>query len=283
MKKILSLLLIDSVIFNKNNIHFYAKKKINKSYRNFKLRIIEHVINFIRLNYLQCPSKFIFFLFVNGSPFSLFSGNQNFESQELEIRKSLQILIKFFKEKLQLTLIDQETEKIKISHKPQNFLLSLNSVFFIIHCVRKKLASVYINIFGLVFKKNSTMNQKGFAESLGISKKLDCNFSFLIFNKDIPFLRFLALFSNGFCGEPIEKLGKIVYCNKFIQLLIRLFWINKINRELCMKSILIKPAVFNYKFSFSKNTGQCGFCKSIFISIFSNCIVCGSKYLFEFN
>ena len=283
MEKILSLLVIDSLIFDKNNINFNKKIKKNKSYRYFKLRIIEHVINFIKLNYLHCPGKFIFFLFVNGSPFSFISDEKNFESQGLKIKKGLKILVKFFREKLQLTLIDGETEKIKISHKPRNFLLSLNSVFFIIHCIREKFAGVNISIFGLVFKKNSSMNQNGFTESLSICRKLDCNFSFLIFNKDVPFFRFLSLFSNGFYGEPVEKLGKIVYCNKFIQLLLRLFWINKIYRELCLRSIQTKPAVFNHRFSFSKNTGQCSFCNSIFTSTFSNCIVCGSKYLFRFN
>ena len=283
MKKMLSILVIDSVIFEKYKSKGLCKfKKNGKSFAfdSIESRITEQIVNFMKFNYIFYPQQLIFFIFINGCPIFFSSFFRNFQSQKSQIKKNLKFFQKLIKERLKLLFIDQEIEKLKNSTLRRNFFLNLSSIFFIIYNTRKKLSWLEINIFNLVSKKNLIMNQKILKESLSLCKRLNCTFNFLTFEKNIPFLKFLALFSNGFCSKPFEKMVKILYCDKFFQLLINLFWVKKLSRECSFKVIQTKLDVFKDIFLSAKEIWQCGFCKNVFTILLSNCNICGSKYLF---
>jgi hypothetical protein len=77
MKKILSILVIDSVIFEKYKSKGLGKFKKNAksfAFDSIESRITEQIVNFMKFNYIFYPQKLIFFLFINGCPifFSFF-------------------------------------------------------------------------------------------------------------------------------------------------------------------------------------------------------------------
>jgi len=286
MNKILSFLVIDSldslVLIEKfkKSFHHYHSKSLSLYYRK---RVLEQIVNFIKINYLFFPNNSIFFLIINGFPFWFSSNNNRSKAQPSKIKKNLKHFIKYLEENSNLLFIDQEIDRIKKVQDTQKFSINVNLMFFIIYNLSIKLVFLDINVFNLVSNKNSVIDQKSFGETLTISRRMSCTFSFFALISDFPFFRFLAFFSNGFCGAPVEIITKLVYSNKFLQLLLSLFWVNVVNRELFLRSILLHPKLFNCKFSNLKNVWKCGYCKTIFKTIFSNCFLCGNSYLLQFN
>ena len=285
MINMLTILAMDLKIFEKTCLKWYSKKERLKksSYYHYELRVIEHIVNFMKLNYIYYTKELLFFVVLDGFPVFFPSLINNGLDQKSKSKKKSIILSKLLVEKFKLSKIAIEKEKIKKSSNSRNFIISSNFLFFVLHNLTKKLGFVETNIFKLLSPGNSIMDQKSFRSCLNISKKLKCTFNFLLFKQNNPLLKFLSFYSNGFCSQPREKLSTVIHCDKFFQLLLNLFWVNKFHRELYKKSIMINGGLFGQINLHIEHKKQCDFCKTIFKHTFSNCNMCGQKYFFEIN
>jgi len=244
---------------------------------------MEQLLNFVKINLLHSSNESIFFLVINGFPFFFPSSFRIFEFRKSGTKKNFKYFYKLIEEGFMISKIAEETEKIKNFHKNQNFFISLNLVFYIVYNLSKKLKFKWANIFGIISNKFSGMNQKNFKESLHVCRRLNCIFSFIIFKKNNPFLRFLTYFSNGFCSEPKENITEMIHCNKLFQVLLNSFWVNKFYKELVFKALRIKPKVFGNEPGLNCNIMYCGFCRNLFRYAFSVCVLCGKKYIDGLN
>jgi len=286
MKKILIYIILDSIeslVLEKNSKKSSGKFGNLIPYLSFKIRIIEQIISYIKFNYIFFPTSLVCFLVINGFPFWFSSYGIKSTGQRLKIKKVLKHVLRYLKENFYISLIDQEIEGIKSIQDSQKFYLDINLMFFIMYNLSRKFDFLKINVFNLFSDKKSALNLKKFKETLNISRKFHCTFSFFVLIRELPFLKFLSFFSNGYFGQIIGNIIKLLYSNKFLQLLLNLFWVNIVSRELFSKSFQIQPKLFNNKISTQKIFSQCGFCKSIFKTNFSNCFVCGNSYLYKFN
>lgn len=276
-------LIVDSPIFrnfsNEKSKNCNGKKRFDF---NYKYRIFEQINNFISLNYQLHSNGLVFVTIVNGFPISSLSFSSSPSSLTL-LKKEPEIFLKLLEENLIISEINQEIKKIKNSHSPKNFLLSLNFVFFIIHELLRKIESLKTNIFCLATKKIFLVNHSTILEGLSICKRLNCLFNFITFGENLPFLKFLAFFSGGFFFELKKEINKLVYCDKFLQLLLNLFLVNNFHKELFIKPIFIKSCWENTRNSFIAKIKKCGICHSSSKSTFSNCIICGNSHIFKIN
>lgn len=284
MQKIILFLIIDSPTFQNYSTKFSSKKGKDKNknfYYNYRMRILEQVNNFISLNKQFSSGGLIFFIIVNGYIISSFSSN-SFRFIDSSFKEEQGDFFKLLIESLELSEIDREIKYLKAIRPAKKIFSCLNSVFFIVHELLKKLGPLKINIFCLAAKKKTSINHVDLVGNLGLCKRLNCVFSCITFNKNVPFLKFLTFFSGGFYCNLKKKQKKSIYCDKFLQILLNLFWINKFYRELFKKSILINSIQSENRISW-KNSKKCGICYSVSTSVFSDCIICGNKHLFKFN
>lgn len=280
-KKPISFLVLNWKIYKKKNFKFLKRKvfKKSRSCKYFRVRIIEQIVNFIKLNYQIYPKNFFLFLFLNGSPVSFSPYFQDSQSHESRIKKNVKIILKIWEENYRIQRIHKEVEKFKTSFVLKNTSNDFNSIFFIIYILSKKLGPIEANIFNLVSENHFLLDKPDVGINLNMCKKLNCCLSFLTFGKISQTLKFLAYFSNGFYGEPDENLIKIIYCNKLLQLLLSGFWLNKFNKEFFIKAIDVKPTIIQQSILIDGNLKRCGSCKGLFRIVFSNCVLCGKKFL----
>jgi hypothetical protein len=280
-KKPMSFLVLNWKIYKKKTLKILKKKwfKKPKLCNYFRVRIIEQIVNFIKLNYQIYPKNFFLFLFLNGSPVSFSQYFQDSQSHESRIKKNVKIILKIWEENYRMQRIHKEAEIFKTSFVLKNTSNNFNSIFFIIYILSKKLGPIEANIFNLISENHFLLDKPDVGINLNMCKKLNCCLNFLAFGKKYQILRFLAYFSNGFYGEPDENLIKIIYCNKFLQLLSNLFWLNKFNKEFFIKAIDVKPTIIKQSVLMDRVLKRCGSCSGMFRSAFSNCVLCGKKFL----
>jgi len=162
MDKILSFLIIDSLdslVLEKKfkkPFHLYQSKSPGLYYRK---RVLEQIVNFIKLNYLFFPNNSIFFLIINGLPFWFSSNNNRPNAQPSKVKKNLKHFIKYLEENSNLLFIDQEIDRIKKVQDTQKFSLNVNLMFFIIYNLSIKLVFLDINVFNLVSNKYSVIDK----------------------------------------------------------------------------------------------------------------------------
>ena len=102
MKKMLSILVIDSVIFEKYKSKGLCKfKKNGKSFAfdSIESRITEQIVNFMKFNYIFYPQQLIFFIFINGCPIFFFFFFSQFSISKITNKKKPEILSKINKRK----------------------------------------------------------------------------------------------------------------------------------------------------------------------------------------
>lgn len=281
-EKILSFLILDWKNFQKNTLKILEKKSSKKSefFNNFRTRIMEQIVNFIRLNHQIYSKNFFFFLSLDGYPISFSTYIQDLASYKSRVKKNLKIMLKIFKENFRMQTVFKEVKNLKNTFKTRNESYGYNTILFIIYNLSKKLGPVEANIFNLISTNYNLLNKQNFGINLNICKKLGCCFSFLSFRKKNLSLKFLAYFSNGFYGEPYENLVKIIHCNKFFQLILSLFWLNKFNKEFFIKAIHTKPCVVSNCLIINGNLKKCGSCGGIFKYFFSSCILCSKRFFY---
>jgi hypothetical protein len=280
-KKPISFLVLNWKIYKKKTLKILKKKGYKKTRlcNYFRVRIIEQIANFIKLNYQIYPKNFFLFLFLNGSPVSFSPYFQDSQLHESKIKKNVKIILKIWEENYRIQRVYKEVEKFKTSFVLKNTSKDFNSIFFIIYILSKKLGPIEANIFNLISENHFLLDKPDVGINLNMCKKLNCCLNFLTFGKKSQTLKFLAYFSNGFYGQPDESLIKIIYCNKFLQLLLSLFWLNRFNKEFFIKAIDIKPTIIKQSILMNGDLKRCGSCKGLFRSVFSNCVLCGKKFL----
>ena len=184
------------------------------------------------------------------------------------------------KENFKMQIVYKEVKSLKKAVKLNNKSCDFNTILFIIYNLSKKIGPVEANIFNLISTNYNFLDKRNLGINLNICKKLGCCFSFLTFGKKNLSLKFLAYFSYGFYGEPSENLTKLIYCQKFFQLVLGLFWLNKFNKEFFSTAIHIKPNIISKALVHRGNLKKCGSCGGILKSLFSSCVLCSKKFFY---